>query len=638
MRPAELWEKENIVNTLDMVCSQNKKSLADEGSCHFASKESCQVNCGSQVASFVEVPSYRSICHKPRTAGEEIEEHFSQYQGEESPTCDSMFEMPIIAQQNLGSRKPCVSDPGSMCNFRSVTNTICEDVSRSEHTKRPPAMDGLPQHPYKRSRQVAYYDWHFELSPRATPLEPLFSVAACKESRNNRDAFYDEPSRNASANTSSLSWASCNNSEEEHGSELPTPIYSSPCSAVDKGQPSRFIPLDDVYLSMLDYYSRKHVPMGPDHQADIPECKPQPIKRPPKGLDPEGYLPCTADEDDSEKFNGTCVIPMPDFTKVSLGDTSAPVTGFGCNCHDEGSVRCVKQHVMEAREKLKGTLGLVAFTEMGFYDMGEYVARKWTEEEEHTFLDVVSANPASLSKNFWDYLPRVFPSKSSKELVSYYFNVFMLRKRAEQNRLDPLNIDSDNDEWQESDDGAATEDYESDSVVETLADPDDVYNNDSHEEDDFHEDDEDGDAHDYLIASEDHNQELKDHPDGQIQPKSSYVPRILYDGVNVHGVAEDLDIQDDSCTSYEGPHIGPSSASDLVANYIGLGKDHHKDVGLSGVMDPGCIVSPDAKSWDRSYFSVQERGVEFLPTCHVIEEVFGKGSWAEASEDGQGIS
>ena len=46
----------------------------------------------------------------------------------------------------------------------------------------------------------------------------------------------------------------------------------------------------------------------------------------------------------------------------------------------------------------------------------------------------------------------VFPSRTKKDIVSYYFNVFMLKVRAEQNRLDPRNIDSDDDEWQGSDD------------------------------------------------------------------------------------------------------------------------------------------------------------------------------------------
>lgn len=80
------------------------------------------------------------------------------------------------------------------------------------------------------------------------------------------------------------------------------------------------------------------------------------------------------------------------------------------------------------------------------------MAEKWSEEDQHLFQEVVFSNPSSAGKNFWDNLSAVYPSRTKKEIVSYYYNVFMLRRRAEQNRCDPLNIDSDDDEWKESDD------------------------------------------------------------------------------------------------------------------------------------------------------------------------------------------
>ena len=55
-------------------------------------------------------------------------------------------------------------------------------------------------------------------------------------------------------------------------------------------------------------------------------------------------------------------------------------------------------------------------------------------------------NPASLEKNFWNYLPTCLPSKKIEDLVSYDFNVFVLRRRGIQNRVTPDNIDSDDDE------------------------------------------------------------------------------------------------------------------------------------------------------------------------------------------------
>ncbi|XP_052190289.1 AT-rich interactive domain-containing protein 2-like isoform X2 [Diospyros lotus] len=157
------------------------------------------------------------------------------------------------------------------------------------------------------------------------------------------------------------------------------------------------------------------------------------------------------DDDDNEAgLIGTCVIPMPDMESSAYSCCADRGRRSNCNCLDRGSIRCVRQHVMEAREELRENhLGQKAFEEFGFCDMGEEVARKWREDEEHTFRDVLS-NAASQSKNIWDHLSATFPSRTKKELVSYYFNVFMLRKRAEQNRFDPLNVDSDNDECQKS--------------------------------------------------------------------------------------------------------------------------------------------------------------------------------------------
>uniref|UniRef100_A0A1D1ZCN7 AT-rich interactive domain-containing protein 2 n=1 Tax=Anthurium amnicola TaxID=1678845 RepID=A0A1D1ZCN7_9ARAE len=624
-----------------MVSSHSEKSFLDDESHQFECKESCRVNCSSQATSFVEIPLYQDIPEKPLVAGEESDEVFSHSQGDYRPIDASISESPVTAKQSSGSRRPKSqydSDPGNFCSPKSIALNSREDVARSEHMKRPLTIDRSHQHLYKRARQVDDYDlpFYFKLS-RAAYVEPLISVAACKEFRNNRDTCHEEPSGNASGSSSSLSWVPNNPSEGECRSEQPMQILS-PYSAVNKDQSSGFIRAEDVYFFALDYYPRRYVALGPDYQADIPTWSPRPIKSSSKESH-SVYFDHVTDEDADEKFMGTHIIPMPDFTAVAPEASIVPVTRSACSCHDEGSILCVKQHVMEVREKLKEMLGLAIFNEMGFCDMGEYAAEKWTEEEEQTFLEVVSANPASLGKNFWEHLPRFLPSRTSKELVSYYFNVFVLRKRAEQNRLDPLNIDSDNDEWQESDDGEfATEDCGSDSVVETPGDQDDAYNNDSHEEDGMYEDNGDGDASDDFIVDEDHSQEFDDFSKGQIHPKSSFVPGIQHRGIDVHSVAEDHDVQDDSCTSYEAQHAGINSGSGPAVEYSGLGEGHNIDLGLSNAMDLGRIVSPGAKSWEMNYFFGQQKNVDFLPTCHVIEEVFGKGSWPDESEDGRGIS
>lgn len=217
---------------------------------------------------------------------------------------------------------------------------------------------------------------------------------------------------------------------------------------------------DEIYSSLFDYPPLKPVSIGPEHQADVPEWNSS------AHLDQADHdvgLKLSlddglADDRGERKLMGTCIISKPD------PEASAKycwVNRNDCECLDKGSIRCVRQHVMEAREKLRESLGQKLFEELGFCDMGEEVSVKWTEEEETKFHEVVSSNPASMGKNFWDHLSVVFPSRTKNDLFSYYFNVFILQKRAEQNRFDPLNIDSDDDEWQRSDLGAAEEDEDS---------------------------------------------------------------------------------------------------------------------------------------------------------------------------------
>lgn len=182
-----------------------------------------------------------------------------------------------------------------------------------------------------------------------------------------------------------------------------------------------------------EHPSQKEVSVGPDHQAYVPEWSLHGVK---SHMD---------DEERAEKLTGTCIIPSPDLESYSYDSCQSRSE---CNCFDRDSIRCVRQHVSEAREKLREYFGHEIFKKLGFCDIGEeVVAQKWTEDEEQIFFEVVHSYPASGGKNFWDHLLESFPSRTKNELVSYYFNVFMLRKRAEQNRFDPINIDSDNDEW-----------------------------------------------------------------------------------------------------------------------------------------------------------------------------------------------
>lgn len=271
-------------------------------------------------------------------------------------------------------------------------------------------------------------------------------------------------------------WANGHFAETDANSEE---VYLSlfPEYFVTEHQLTTFLQSDEI--SLLNHPPVKSVSIGPEYQADVPEWCLQGSKNSLAHLDGSDNQvrletlsdSClVVDDDHWEKLLGTCIISMPDSAESANHYSQSLGIINDCECLDKGSIRCVRQHVMEAREKLRASLGHKIFEELGFRDMGEEVSKNWTIEEENKFHEVVSSYPMSMGKNFWDHLSVVFPSRTKNELVSYYFNVFILQKRAEQNRFDPLNIDSDDDEWQRCDLGAAEEDE--DSGVEFLSNQD----------------------------------------------------------------------------------------------------------------------------------------------------------------------
>ncbi|KAL6867351.1 hypothetical protein ACP4OV_015375 [Aristida adscensionis] len=377
--------------------------------------------------------------------------------------------------------------------------------------------------------------------------------------------------------------------------------------------------------------TRKPVPIGPNHQAELPECRPFVAKRSSKGdknvSAPPHLSAGGTDEDESDKWIRNCVVPMPGAD--ALSSMLKPVhCKVGCDCVDEDSISCVRKHVREAREKLKSALGADTFKELGFLGMGEEVASRWTEEEEHLFQEVVSANPASLRRNFWDELPLAFPSKSTKELVSYYFNVFMLRKRAEQNRFDPMNIDSDDDEWQVHGDGdfAITDRADEYLPAESLTDQDDVVCNQVPPDGNFYEDSDDEDEVDHAHGDK-HESSYGVHGGGMM----SEGPAISLMDHNQHSFKVDADAQDDSCTSFEAQQVGAEDGTPT-----GVAEDHYRNDGFCGVADHGYFGDHcDAKVWDIGFTSGWEKD-EFLSTNNVIEEVFGKGSCENGRDTASG--
>ncbi|KAH1097765.1 hypothetical protein J1N35_014686 [Gossypium stocksii] len=412
-------------------------------------------------------------------------------------------------------------------------------------------------------------------------------------------------------------------------------------------------PVEDAYALILDRSPRKQVPLGPNHQANVPSLG--------RHIKKDKFVQnCASDTNDigyEEIMMGTCVIPMPD-SDLSANESGKVGAGRAdCSCLDGGSLRCVRQHVMEAREKLRKSLGHEKFVKLGFYDMGEDVAYKWSEEEEEIFREVVYSNPASLGKKFWKHLSMVFPSRSKRELVSYYFNVFILQRRAVQNRSSILDIDSDDDEWHGSQqvyEVKASEEDEDSSGIESLAAQEGLSNHegdcvgdddDDGSDDDDDDDDDSGDSdsgsgdgnYSSAAARGDYgvNLMLKG-PIAKSFDESRFDP--VFEQTNKDlGRVEDFNVQDDSCMSFEfQPNMVDShglidTKADLHDNQMKTDLSRCMQAKVDGSSDLVSHVylldTCDAKIWDARYPTTATEGIDLQPTCNIIEEIFGQDTW-----------
>ncbi|CAN6550448.1 unnamed protein product [Malus baccata var. baccata] len=395
------------------------------------------------------------------------------------------------------------------------------------------------------------------------------------------------------------------------------------------------VPFKDAYSSLFDLSPRKQVPVGPDHQARIPLWSGRMKSTDQKDEIYNNHISLqslesgkTVNNDSEEKLLGTCVIPMPD---SNLSALECDKVGFGrtdCSCLDAGTVRCVRQHVMEAREELRRTLGNEKFVKLGFCDKGEEVARRWSEEEEQAYLEVVYSNPASLGRKFWKQLSAVFPSRSKRELVSYYFNVFMLRRRGTQNRSSILEIDSDDDEWHGnggSNDARDAEDDE-DSVIESPYYQDDRVGN----EEDYSEEDDSSDGGD-SDGDVGHVEGYSSEADGRIDHVSqSYMLKSVNEGKfdtlgdwekNSGCTGEEFDFQDDSCVSFE----FQSNIHDSRSKCLDSQPDASSDAAGHAYLLEAC----NAKVWDGRFAVETMKGDDLLPTWSMIEDIFDQGMAAD---------
>lgn len=439
------------------------------------------------------------------------------------------------------------SSPISLENFSfsSLPASSCQS-STLDHGKRPLSDVKPCQVACKRPKQTDGSTWLYSYEGRPFSIAAETSASALADGfveTEELDHIHANNGTTICSTNSGIPYPNCKQPIGEESLYLPDWVTSFP--GYFEGLVAEYNQVDDIESPVHEYLPRKAMAIGPGHQADIPEWRPRVSMNIPGTSGScadlaHGSVSISAarDEDsESDKWIRHCIIPMPSF--------SCPVAWVGdyktdCECSDEGSIRCARQHVMEARENLKKSMGHDKFRELGLCEMGEDIAQRWTDEEEKLFQRVISSNPISLGKNFWDYLPHALPGKTSKELVSYYFNVFMLQKRAHQNRSDLLHVDSDADE--SPGEPAVTEQEDEDSAMESP----------TH-----------GRYIDNTVSTEDVHDESEEQlhtsfPEKVIDnvPESRRGPNQTPLESNPDNPVEDVGIQVESCASFEGQHNG----------------------------------------------------------------------------------
>ncbi|XP_061368020.1 uncharacterized protein LOC133311026 [Gastrolobium bilobum] len=447
-------------------------------------------------------------------------------------------------------------------------------------------------------------------------------------------------------------FSSCS-SEEDTGSGATSLSYaSSDCLEFDIPRKA-CVPLDDAYFA-FDCSPRKPVPIGPNHQATIPVWRGKANKMSDLGIynndsPSAGSESIPTGNDNEERFMGTFVFSVRDSGFFSSLDNKGGEGRTECNCRDQGSIRCVRQHVREAQENMRKTLGKENFVNLGLCDMGEDIALRWSEEEEEVFHEVVYNNPASLGRNFWKDLSATFHSRTNKEIVSYYFNVFMLRRRAAQNRASCLDIDSDDDECHIGNDGIfGFENSEDDSAIESLGDQDvRVENQVNYSDGDDSNSDDGTDGCILGLTGYDMGNtiEAEDGIDGRSskcmlnsQIESSSNPIQYVDGTPGN-LKDYIGVQDDSCMSFEcdtnmdvsyRSHGLVDASSALQSRGFKCDQNprmHDKlDLSSDGMEHVYLLEPCDAKDWYPGYSTCPTAEVDFLPTSNLIEEFFGHGT------------
>ncbi|XP_057808077.1 uncharacterized protein LOC131022583 [Salvia miltiorrhiza] len=191
-----------------------------------------------------------------------------------------------------------------------------------------------------------------------------------------------------------------------------------------------------------DHLQRKAIPVGPRFQTDVPEWD--------DTVDRSILISSYNSDSDNLKWLGSQVWPTEN------GNIKSTVRRIGkgrhnsCSCASRASTDCIKRHVLEERLLLQRNLG-PAFSSWKFDEMGEQVSESWSLKEQQTYESLMKKRPSANGKSFWMRTLKCFPRKSKKDIVNYYFNVY-IPHRMSLHRTSPTikQVDTDDEDEDEA--------------------------------------------------------------------------------------------------------------------------------------------------------------------------------------------